>query len=892
MAPTTFTGRSRQRVTRRSVRIADRVARVLIGVGGVGTIVAVSLVCVFLVWVVFPLFVPPKISPPAIRALQGSPLVPRLFTVDEFGVLGVAIDQAGRLTVIGLDYQERGEGLAAVSTTENRAIWQTQIAWPGSAPGEAGNLPTAQSWSPKTNTLALGYANGQIRLGRLGFSTTFVEPADLDVSLRNLEAGRRARWKDGVIERTPQGQFRWQQVTVDLGEPLKTASGAPIDKLDLSGSPDSIRMATLSADGQVRLVSVRSIENRRTRKTTQRLQERTVAPHGAAEPPTNVLLSPLGDVLYLAWSDGRLLRYEFSTNPEGAIAEELDLVAEPGESLTALAVLPGRSTLVTGDTLGRTRCWFLTKPPGAKTADGATLVQAHELPSPSQSAVTAITPSPASRVVAVAYADGSVRVFYATSERTLATSDTTNGVPAATLAVSPSERLLVGLVPSGFVTWDLDIPHPEASFRSLLRPLWYEGYERPAHVWQSTSGTDDFEPKLGLLPLIFGTLKATFYSLLFGVPIALCAAVYTSEFLHPRWRAAIKPTIELMASLPSVVLGFMAAIVLAPWVGGLVPATLAAFVTVPVTFLLAGYFWQMMPDFVRLRFTRGRFTLILLVLPLGILAAAWCGPYIEKLLFAGDLRAWLYGQAGSGTGGWRFALLPLSGVVIAYFMAWRVNPWLRRRSSSWSRRAWALADLVKFVVGALAAVLLAWLVAFTINALGFDPRSSTPDGGGGLGLVGTYEERNALIVGFVMGFAIIPLIYTISEDALSTVPEHLRSASLGAGATQWQTATWIIIPTAMSGLFSAVMIGLGRAVGETMIVLMAAGNTPLIDINIFNGFRTLSANLAVELPEADSGSTHFRVLFLTGLVLFAMTFVLNTAAEVVRQRFRRRAFQL
>jgi phosphate transport system permease protein len=155
-----------------------------------------------------------------------------------------------------------------------------------------------------------------------------------------------------------------------------------------------------------------------------------------------------------------------------------------------------------------------------------------------------------------------------------------------------------------------------------------------------------------------------------------------------------------------------------------------------------------------------------------------------------------------------------------------------------------------------------------------------------------YVQRNALIVGFVMGFAIIPIIYTLSDDALSSVPEHLRSASLGAGATQWQTATRIIIPTAMSGLFSALMIGLGRAVGETMIVLMALGNTPIMDWNIFNGARTLSANIAVELPEAVRNSTHYRTLFLAALVLFTMTFVLNTVAELVRLRFRKRAYQL
>jgi phosphate transport system permease protein len=143
-----------------------------------------------------------------------------------------------------------------------------------------------------------------------------------------------------------------------------------------------------------------------------------------------------------------------------------------------------------------------------------------------------------------------------------------------------------------------------------------------------------------------------------------------------------------------------------------------------------------------------------------------------------------------------------------------------------------------------------------------------------------------------MAFAVIPLIYTIAEDALNAVPEHLRGASLACGATPWQTAVRVILPTAASGVFAAVMVGMGRAVGETMIVVMAAGNTPILDVNVFNGLRALSANIAVELPEAVKDSTLYRMLFLAALVLFAMTFVINTIAEVVRLRFRKRSAQL
>jgi phosphate transport system permease protein len=192
-------------------------------------------------------------------------------------------------------------------------------------------------------------------------------------------------------------------------------------------------------------------------------------------------------------------------------------------------------------------------------------------------------------------------------------------------------------------------------------------------------------------------------------------------------------------------------------------------------------------------------------------------------------------------------------------------------------------NATKFFSGALAALLLAWGLSWLLTAVGTDPRGTYVD---------TYTQRNALVVGFVMGFAIIPIIYTIADDALSTVPNHLRSASLGCGATPWQTAIRIVVPTAMSGLFSALMIGLGRAVGETMIVLMAGGNTPVKDLNVFNGFRTLSANIAVELPEAVRDSTHYRTLFLAALTLFILTFFVNTLAEIVRLRFRRRAYQL
>ena len=151
-----------------------------------------------------------------------------------------------------------------------------------------------------------------------------------------------------------------------------------------------------------------------------------------------------------------------------------------------------------------------------------------------------------------------------------------------------------------------------------------------------------------------------------------------------------------------------------------------------------------------------------------------------------------------------------------------------------------------------------------------------------------YDQRNALVIAIAMGMAVIPTIFSISEDSLGNVPRHLIAGSLALGATSWQTLTKLVIVSASPGVFSAIMIGLGRVVGETMIVLMATGNTPVLDLNLFNGFRTLSANIAVEMPEAPQGGTLYRLLFLAGLMLFVFTFLVNTLADMVRQRLRLR----
>jgi len=866
-----FTGKRRSRKTRPSLIIVDRVARALITLGGIGTILAVALVCVFLVSVVVPLFVPESLSSGRlISGVAKSGSHPIHVGTDEHFVIGWSASSDGTLRAFRLD---NGQQLSEQPLV---AAERKLTAWSISSSGE----------------MALGFADGSIQLGQVKFTTSFIEESELTDDMKKLAAGSVETFQGGMLERTPEGQFRLQQLKVKFEDPVVVKSGVPIRLIDLSvqrgesasdtGVAGNEIVALLTDDGELRIARVKRTTNILTKKVTTKLTQgaMTVELPGGHR-PKQLKLSGLGDCVYLAWDDGRLKRVDTRVINQPELAEELDVVPGDGK-LTSLGFLVGKTSLLVGDSLGRVAVWFRVKPEDAQTSDGSVLRLAHSLP-PREAAVTAITSSLRSRMVAAGYADGTVGLFHVTSDQQLAQTKASSDPSVMGLALSPKDDALVALTKLGVEVWKIDAPHPEATVGAMFSKVWYEGYETAEHVWQSSSGTDDFEPKYGLAPLIFGTIKATFYSMLFGAPLALLAAIYTSEFLHPRTKARVKPTIEIMASLPSVVLGFLAALVIAPVVEDFVSEVMTLVLSVPFAVLLGAYLWQLLPPSTAMKYRHWRIPGVFVTLAGGFLLASFGAPVVERMLFAGDVRAWLDGQVGSSVGGWMWLLTPVSGIVVALLSSRWLRPVLRRYSDHWNRPKFVWFDLFKFFGCCLATLALAGIAGLLLDAIGWDLRGT---------LVDTYVQRNAMIVGFIMGFAIIPIIYTISDDALSSVPESLRAASLGAGATPWQTAVRVIIPTALSGLFSAMMIGLGRAVGETMIVLMAAGNTPVMEWNVFNGFRTLSANIAVELPEAVRDSTHYRMLFLAALSLFALTFVLNTIAEVVRLRFRKRAFQL
>ncbi|MFZ5773868.1 MAG: ABC transporter permease subunit [Thermodesulfobacteriota bacterium] len=510
---------------------------------------------------------------------------------------------------------------------------------------------------------------------------------------------------------------------------------------------------------------------------------------------TACALDAHGNALYAGTDTGSLLRWELDAAT--ATARRTDNVIATGnrQAITALALVLGDVSVAVGDAGGGMAIWSpIWSEEGERVQK---LRKIHTLTSHPKP-VLAIIPGHRSKTLLSLDAGGRASLDHMTSENHLLTLDS----DLALVSLTGPDNTLAGLDRAGnFVVAAIDNPHPEVSLKTLFGAVWYESYDHPAHVWQSSSGTDDFEPKFSITPLLFGTMKGTLYAMLFAVPLAIFGAVYTSQFTTFGFRKTIKPVVEIMASVPSVVIGFLVALWLAPLVESAIMAVILGVLLLPVVFVLL--MSALRPFYktptLQNRCTGYEFLLLLPVLALSCLLAAWLAPLAEQLLFAGDFKQWLFSDLGM-----------------------------------------------------------------------------------------RYDQRNSIIIAFGLGIAVIPIIFSITEDAISNIPPSLTAASLALGASRWQTIWRVVLPSASPGIFAAIMIGFGRAVGETMIVLMATGNTPIIDWSIFNGMRTLSANIAVEIPEAPVGGTLYRVLFLCATLLFALTFVLNTGAEVIRERLRKK----
>jgi len=732
---------SRARTARRI--LMDRWASRLVVLGGIVIIASILAILFVILAEVWPLFRPPTAERVGQGTAGAAPASGEALGVDEYREIAYTITSQGALQFTPL---------------------RVAGAYPPIAvPGLAGARVTAVAETGRGHHV-LGTSDGRVVPLEVRFQVDFKDGA------RVLTPGQEFGAPVALDPERTRAILRLTGATTGSG-PVVVAQVGPkdlvlqtvVEKKALIGAPrreESIQALALDVDGEV---------------TALRLDGR-------------------GDDLFVGTSRGELVRYDLRDKDTPRRAEGV-AVAASGTAISLLQFLNGDRTIVVGDRAGAVTTWQLVPPP---TGGEARLTRIYEFTAHA-APVIAASPSRRDKGFVTADAGGGLHLNYGTSGTTLLSLNDGPGLRGVVFA--PKADGLVSVDERGRLShWAVRNPHPEVTLGALFGRVWYEGYSQPEYVWQSTGGTDDFEAKFSLTPLLYGTLKGTFYALLFAVPLALLAALYVSEFMHPAVKAYVKPVVEIMAALPSVVLGFLAGLWLAPMVERVVPGLFLLPPVEVVCILTALLLWRLLPLELRTRVRPG--TEVFLLVPV-VLVGAWLafglGGLVEARLLAGDYRSW--------------------------FLA----------------------------------------------ALGL-----------------TYDQRNSLVVGVAMGFAVIPIIFTIAEDSLANVPQHLRAGSLALGANRWQTALRIVLPTASPGIFSAMMIGFGRAVGETMIVLMATGNTPVMDANIFSGFRALSANIAVELPEAPEGGTLFRVLFLAAFLLFCLTFAVNTLAELVRLRLRRR----
>ncbi len=510
---------------------------------------------------------------------------------------------------------------------------------------------------------------------------------------------------------------------------------------------------------------------------------------------TAFTLDEKGQALYAGTDTGSLLRWDLSGN-DGAIRTDNVVAAGDKQAITALAMVFGDISVAVGDAQGGLATWSQVW-----SGEGAEKVKKlrkiHQL-APHKSAVASIVTSRRTKSIVSSGADGLVHYDYMTSEKHLLDLD----LPLTKYAIADGDKSLVGFDRNkNLIVWNIDNPHPEVSLRTLFGKVWYESYDKPEYVWQSSAGNDDFEPKFSIMPLLFGTIKGTLYAMVFAIPLSIFGAVYTSQFTSYTFKKSIKPMIEIMASVPSVVIGFLIALWLGPIIEKSILALFLCCLLLPLVLILM---MTIMKPYYNTPTLKNRcagyeFLLLVPVVLATVAFSVWLSPVVEKMVFSGNFLKWLYSDLGI-----------------------------------------------------------------------------------------RYDQRNSIIIAFGLGIAVIPIIFSITEDAISNIPNSLTGASLALGASRWQTIWRVVLPSASPGIFAAIMIGFGRAVGETMIVLMATGNTPIMDWSIFNGMRTLAANIAVEIPEAPLNGTLYRVLFLCATLLFALTFILNTGAEIVRERLRKK----
>jgi phosphate transport system permease protein len=726
--------------------IKDALARYGVVIGGLGVIVAIVLIFFYLLYVVLPLF--------------GSAAASSIaeYAVPELTLGKTVLLEAEEQNEVAVRFTDSGN-VVFFDVATGKVLFAQAITLP-----EGSHITSfAQSSLISQASVAYGLSDGRAIIVKHQYKVTY---------------------PNNKRQITPSIEYPLGEQPLIIDE-----SGAALEKLAVKVEADKTIVVAKAAD-KVHLVS---FAKEQTLFADAATTTRTAAVlEASAKTIVDLLIDKEDSQLYLVDDEGLLSAYDINDKAAPKLKHQQNVV-EAGKKITSLTFLNGDLSLLVGDSTGLVSQWTQVKNELKQLAFKK--IRSFKV---SNEAVVSIESEQRRKGFMTVDASGYVGIYHSTAERELIKERISTSPPIAALLSPRANRLLLESQDGKIHVWRLENEHPEVSIKSLWQQVWYESYPKPGYIWQSSSASNDFEPKYSLIPLVFGTLKAAFYAMLVAMPLALMGAIYTAYFMAPKMRQVVKPTIELMGALPTVILGFLAGLWLAPFIEKHLAGLFLSLISLPIAIMSFAFFWQYLPKTLRQKIPEGWDAAILIPV---IIIVSWLAFTIsvplESFLFHGTLRDWFSREFGIG-----------------------------------------------------------------------------------------YDQRNALVVGIAMGFAVIPTIFSIAEDAIFSVPKHLTVGSLALGATTWQTMTRVVLLTASPGIFSAVMIGLGRAVGETMIVLMATGNTPVMDFSVFQGLRTLAANIAVEMPESEVDSTHYRVLFLAALVLFIFTFVFNTLAEIIRQRLR------
>ena len=732
----------------RSIRaLKDKFASAGIAFGGISVIVAILLIFFYLLYEVAPLFESAKIErwqdneqtvAPYAAPGEGKTLY---LTMEEQAEIGLRVTDTGTFSFFNT---RNGEVLKKESVSLPEGVTVTSFA-------------LASEYS---GIFALGYSNGQAQVFQHKYKSTY---------------------PNGVRVITPGIEY-------PLGAETIQVSDGPLEVLALNGEEDTWTLVG-GQQSKLNAAQISLTENLITEEVMA--ESDLVAMPDMNIPANKILLMPDRRWMLISGEDSKLGVVDMNAEGGPKVTQLID--ATPG-NITSFELLLGGNSLLISDDKGETSQWFLVR-----NEDNEWLLTKIRDFKNGSAPITGISIEHRRKGFAAITDSGDISFFTTTAERNSLNAAVAQG-NVDMIALAPRSNALLVEQNGELTLWKIHNEHPEISWSALWEKVWYEGYQEPEFTWQSSASTNDFEPKYSLMPLAFGTLKAAFYAMLLGTPLAICGAIYTAYFMVPAMRRKVKPFIELMEALPTVILGFLAGLWLAPFMEVNLAGIFVTLLVLPVAIIAFAYAWACAPKAIRFLIPEGWDAALLVpVVIIATMFSFWIAPGIEQVLFGTEMRYWVSNELG----------IP-------------------------------------------------------------------------------YDQRNALVVGIAMGFAVIPTIFSITEDAIFAVPKHLSYGSLALGATPWQTLVRVVMPTASPGIFSAVMIGMGRAVGETMIVLMATGNTPIMDVNIFEGMRTLAANIAVEMPESEVGSTHYRILFLAAFVLFLFTFFVNTLAELVRQRLRKK----